>query len=181
MLSNVLRNAAALSTSENKIEFVAEVENANVLLGFLRIISAGRIVLSKDLDGLYDTAIFLQKWDCPAALSRLVLAVQVGVLRRSIWGVYGFFFAAALRDLETAEIALGVRKQCWDEDSPTGVDFGRDSLDMRTWSLRMVQQWQGLGNPEYGWALSHAMEDTGGDRLKLPSKFVEYIAAAEAS
>ncbi len=180
-LRRVLISAAGLNTGEKTIAFVGELETAKVFRTFLGLISDGQVELPRDLAGVRDLALCLQKWDCPAALSNLLRAVQVGVLRGSIWGVYAFVLAAAVHDQETAEVALGGPEVCWgDEGGPIGGTMGRNCLDPRAWPTSLYGQMKGASDPKYAWALAWAFEDTGGARSRMPAKFCEYLAKSWA-
>jgi hypothetical protein len=173
----VLRSAAGLNTGDKRIEFVGRLETAKVFRASLGLISDGQVELPRDLAGVRNLGLFLQKWDCPAALSNPLRAVQVGVLRGSIWGVYAFILAAVVHDQETAEVALGGPAHCWGEEGgPVGGTLGRNCLDPRAWPSSLYGQLKGAGDPKYAWALAWAFEDTGGDPSRLPAKFGEYLA-----
>ncbi len=170
-----------LSTGERKIEFVGDTETASVFRLFLKLVSGGQIELAKDLGAdIYHLAIFLQKWDCPAHLSNLLRAIAVGMFLDDVSAIDLFFVAAALKDPNTAAIALRSTGWKWVMSAEaTGAIVGRSVFDPRGWSLSRHREWQVHGNLEYLWALSRAYDDCSSDLSDLSSKFVEYLALTE--
>jgi hypothetical protein len=172
-----------MAGGEMKADLVGHFETGEVFQSFLRLVSTGKIEHNNELDGVLELLFFLQKWDCPAAISTLLLHVEVAVSRREVCALDAFFIAAAVTDENLARAALLQDGWSWHDDAETPFNEegirGRSCWDPRGWPLKQWEKWDGVRNYRYLFALSRAfddLDDFSDDQGDMADRFVYYLA-----